>query len=399
MKGEPCSKIAIRFGLYHAALAKKLKALLGISGGLPNFRDGYHLRMGCSLDELVFDCITEESAYWAGFLMADGCVHKGNVSMGLQERDVSHVESFRSFLKSTHAISRHPGQGMSTSAIVSFTVKSNRIAHALAGFGVVPRKTHIAEVKRLEKDKHFWRGVIDGDGTVTLIQWRTGRTSPLVILCGASTSLLQQFADFVRGVVPGAVANVTRSHSCYNVRISGTKAIELIRHLYVGATVYLERKYATAAKILAEAASDPMWCRRKPPGHVGPFSADHVHAMRLARIGKGQTPESNRKRSETQRGRKRSPETTLKIKATWAKKRTGFHEVKMNYGTMTVEQLRDEMARLNAIDLGKMSSTEQVDHRRKVEIVGRYLQAHANKRPPVVLESVKRTVPGLPPSA
>lgn len=63
-----------------------------------------------TIDETVFDCVTEQSAYWIGFLMADGCVHwnsprSASIILSLTASDRSHVEKFRTFLKSDHPIS------------------------------------------------------------------------------------------------------------------------------------------------------------------------------------------------------------------------------------------------------------------------------------------------------
>ena len=46
---------------------------------------------------------TEKQAYWLGFLYADGCVSYQNwnnqIELSLQERDLHHLEKFRSFIE------------------------------------------------------------------------------------------------------------------------------------------------------------------------------------------------------------------------------------------------------------------------------------------------------------
>ena len=65
-----------------------------------------------TIDETVFDSIDENSAYWIGFLMADGCISPslstGNradsINLGLQSKDKHHLEKYKKFLNSTHPI-------------------------------------------------------------------------------------------------------------------------------------------------------------------------------------------------------------------------------------------------------------------------------------------------------
>jgi|SRR3990172_1579687 len=61
------------------------------------------------LEETAFDTLTPESAYWVGFLMADGCVSdKANgapaISLQLTASDVGHVRAFARFAGSGHPL-------------------------------------------------------------------------------------------------------------------------------------------------------------------------------------------------------------------------------------------------------------------------------------------------------
>lgn len=62
-----------------------------------------------TLDDTVFDTVTEESAYWSGFLMSDGNINYGKtgnarIALVLAKVDFSHLEKFRDFLKCTNPI-------------------------------------------------------------------------------------------------------------------------------------------------------------------------------------------------------------------------------------------------------------------------------------------------------
>jgi hypothetical protein len=61
-----------------------------------------------SLDESVFDILTEKALYWIGFLMTDGWISKertGNPRIGLvlAEKDYGHLVKFSKFLRCTNS--------------------------------------------------------------------------------------------------------------------------------------------------------------------------------------------------------------------------------------------------------------------------------------------------------
>ena len=125
-----------------------------------------------TIDETVFDAITEQSAYWVGNLMADGNIYTGKtgnprIALTLAERDREHLVKFRKFLNCSNRIllkiSRLKGKIWNQ---YTLRFSSKRIAEKLIEFGVTARKSLTAKVIGLEDNKHFWRGVIDGDGYI-----------------------------------------------------------------------------------------------------------------------------------------------------------------------------------------------------------------------------------------
>lgn len=201
-----------------------------------------------SVNHNAFDLITEESAYWIGFLMADGCVQRpseqtAQVTVSLHIRDENHVIKFRSFLKSTHKIGHNKGGIM-----CSLSVTSKPLADALEHFGVVPRKSKTAKAIKIEGNRHFWRGVIDGDGCIGITKNQYAR----IELVG-SKNLLEQFATFAKHITGRDVLPVQPHKSIFRVRLAGQTAKTLVAHLYDKCTVALDRKLATAQRILSQA--------------------------------------------------------------------------------------------------------------------------------------------------
>ena len=205
------------------------------------------------LDESVFDSVTEESAYWIGFLMADGCVwHRNGTSylnLHLSSVDEAHVVKFRDFLKSTHPITKMAGGAIGkyvSHENVQFTVASRQIVSALSRYGIVPKKSLIAKVSGLERNKHFWRGVIDGDGCISFKK-QEGNI-PVLTLVG-SFALLDQFRIFVKQLEPDYSYKIKKPNSIYRFELVGSPAIRVINFLYANSNIFLSRKQTLLTQV------------------------------------------------------------------------------------------------------------------------------------------------------
>lgn len=226
-----------------------------------------------TLDDSVFDEVTDDTAYWVGFLMADGCVWRNTISLGLSLVDIGHLHKFRDFLKSSHPIRTLPATSSHgvkhRKAQARIKVASSRIVQRLAEFGVVPRKSHTAEVQILEDNRHFWRGVIDGDGTISCRQEsRTSRPAPRVSVVG-SRRLVGQFARYAARSAGGCVADrkiQQKSPTVSVIGLQGRAAESLVDLLYGECGVALDRKKRVADEVLSKVAVWDSWFPVDGPG-------------------------------------------------------------------------------------------------------------------------------------
>lgn len=209
------------------------------------------------------------AAYVAGLLMTDGCIAmNGNTPMvilTLSWKDVAHVEAVRAWLGSEHAISKVPGQvrvikkgpraghRVRGGPMARYVVTSERMAADLARCGVVPAKTYTAEVELLENNPDFWRGAIDGDGSVG---FRTrGNHVDAVLQFTGSERMVDQFRTFARGI-SGTKAGMWRGKGDYwQTTVAARKASEVIRIMYGHGGLALPRKAARAAEAIRLADS------------------------------------------------------------------------------------------------------------------------------------------------
>ena len=211
---------------------------------------------------------TEEKAYWLGFITADGCVTAGNmVQVILAACDADHLLKLKTALSATQPVSigRAPGEhfidGKATTSgpTARFVVYSKEMYDDLGKLGVLPRKSVKETPAVLDTClmRHYWRGVIDGDGWVGGSQryWRVGVVGSIAICDG--------FAEFARDVT-GATSNTVPIQNHFRFCTSGSHGPYLLaKHLYEGAAVYLDRKYAKYQELVR-------WYKAKYPPAVKP---------------------------------------------------------------------------------------------------------------------------------
>jgi hypothetical protein len=212
-----------------------------------------------------------EAAYWVGMLMADGCVSTGRgrssyVILALTAADSHHVRRFVRFLKSACTVSIIPSRqlasGHTCKATARTAVSSKQLVADLARYGVVPAKSASAQVApSLANNPHFWRGVVDGDGSLRLDR-RRSYARPVLQLVG-SEALMYQFAEFA-GRVAQASAKPHRHKSIWGVGITSAPAQRLAAALYVPGAPSLPRKSSIAVRFAR--CKFPGRGRRMPAG-------------------------------------------------------------------------------------------------------------------------------------
>lgn len=118
------------------------------------------------INDNAFSTYTEESAYWAGFIAADGCVDKLNrlrIYLGIV--DTGHLYKFKNFLSAQHKVSENHQRKR-----CSFELTNVSLVRDLDKlYSIRPLKSYDLEypLQMPRKfDRHFIRGYWDGDGTL-----------------------------------------------------------------------------------------------------------------------------------------------------------------------------------------------------------------------------------------
>ena len=214
-----------------------------------------------AIDHHFFDVIdTEETAYWLGFITADGCIPRPHtITINLKAADAGHLEKLGAALSSDYPITPS-GSGKPSAGIVRWQASSVPLVRALGILGITPRKSATAASWNGPAGlmRHYWRGMIDGDGGMGLFSMR--RSSPKsqwrIYLTG-SRACAEAFARWASDICGSRAQPRPQNHSreCWYWAVGGNRMTPLVvRELYGDCTVSLDRKQALADTILAMAA-------------------------------------------------------------------------------------------------------------------------------------------------
>lgn len=211
-----------------------------------------------TLDHQYFQCVaTPEKAYWLGFVTADGSVYVGDdgkrrLSVQLAAYDGKHLQKMAVAFGSDKPVL----YTKRNEAVLTFN--SLPIVRDLVALGVNPRKSGIV----LPWDgpeylmPHYWRGLLDGDGTISpnrsSSKWTVG-------LCG-SIHCVVEFANWAREIT-GSRALPRKSPAsdlCWYWQVAGTWAPQrLADSLYRDSDIFLDRKKSLADRLMAIKFQNP----------------------------------------------------------------------------------------------------------------------------------------------
>lgn len=199
---------------------------------------------GNTLDDTVFNELTEESLYWMGLIYADGHVHRSGwygVELCLHTDDIELLWKFGKFLKSN----REPKK-VKTSNCATFIIGSEVIHKRLVGLGFTPDKSYTGVPhESLKHSRDFWRGVIDGDGSLQAGKWYLDKGMRRILsLCGTEATC-EGFKEFVleNGIITKASVRKIPNESTWVISYDSSVAEKVAELLYKDSIIYMERKY------------------------------------------------------------------------------------------------------------------------------------------------------------
>lgn len=144
-----------------------LKANIVLTKNLNQFQKEQHL-------DCLFRCVdNSDTAYWLGFLYADGSIRSGarnEISLDLKEEDLDTIKAFHSFCNNKNKIREHiiKRNGKEFKSYVS-SFSNKQVKENLIKLGCTPQKSLTLEFPSVEQVPQefiydFIRGYFDGDG-------------------------------------------------------------------------------------------------------------------------------------------------------------------------------------------------------------------------------------------
>ena len=200
-------------------------------------------------DHQCFHNLNEYSEYFAGLIVADGCLtyQHGRPDIHLASCDIDIIEKFIDFIGT-------PNKSIYRSKHDVFTVsvRSIQMAEDLLNLGIVPRKSFVEFniSAKLTPSRHFWRGMIDGDG---FIGW-ANKKYPKMYLSSSCKPVIKDFILFLKNNKLYASNNLLsyRGGTFHLYQQTSGPVLKILNLLYVDSNVSINRKHKKAMELINE---------------------------------------------------------------------------------------------------------------------------------------------------
>lgn len=204
------------------------------------------------LDEKVFDNVTEDSAYWIGYLYGDGnCTMENKVRLAVSYEDRDILYQFRDFIKSND----RPVKDfiLKDKQYSKLELRSWRIHNKIIPYGLTTRKDSRGrlpvDLLQYEKGKAFVRGLFDADGCFYYDGLH--KNNLFAEITGYIPVLKDVKQLLVSAGVIGTNKKIVKNGCIFRIRMAKKDTIKFIEYLYGdNPKYYLRRKYGIAKSYL-----------------------------------------------------------------------------------------------------------------------------------------------------
>ena len=201
------------------------------------------------------DLNSEKAAYFLGFTVADGCIFNGNrLGFTLNVSDGYILRKFQEILGIKHGYSESEIFDKRTSKTykrASLNVSDNNLSLILRNQNISSNKSTFEKLPNIDwlTNRHFWRGVIDGDGYLGI----NGNCAALVLV--GSKEIVDGFNTFVQANIKINLIRTTKTCKSktdkilHRVLYTGNDARLICNFLYKDSDIHLYRKMEKAKEM------------------------------------------------------------------------------------------------------------------------------------------------------
>ena len=187
-------------------------------------------------------------AYVLGLLASDGCMHKRAdrryyaISLGLHKNDSYLLQDVLDDMCASY-----PLFISKISNMVGFSIRDQEICSDLLSLGIVPRKSRVIKCPKVPKEYvlDFFRGVMDGDGTVYV-------PKPRISISTSSKDFAYGLSDLLKNIDINTYIYTcyTREHPEYSVRMTAGAIFKIAQPMYKDKKLFMKRKKDRIEQIL-----------------------------------------------------------------------------------------------------------------------------------------------------
>lgn len=187
-------------------------------------------------NENIFKTLNTKSAYTLGLLYSDGCLvkNKNEVKLALVN-DFEILEKLSMFI--LNSIKIKTSYNSYNNVVYNFNFCNSTIYKDLLNWGLYPAKSKTLKIHPdLKFNPHFWRGVIDGDGSINYkVDPKNEKYSySSVEVCG-TIDVCQSFKDFCSSIINVENIKINKSKRIDNFgifRVCGKRIIPILNKIY-----------------------------------------------------------------------------------------------------------------------------------------------------------------------
>lgn len=250
IEGESSPKLAKEFNISSVAIRGLLKRR-----GIKRREQSIAQKKYAHNETFFSSIITEEQAYWLGFIAADGYIsseNKGSPALvvSLAVKDIEHLYRLKKALQSNHPVKEY---NYSKVQFARIFIRSKQLVSDLAAYGIISNKTFSLPWPSLSEELliHFLRGYVDGDGGFYITS-RKEYPEKLNYTNHAFSVTSNRFfieacQQFLMQKCGLSLTKLDQRHKgtpIFTLRYSGRQqCIRIGKLLYSGAAIYLPRKH------------------------------------------------------------------------------------------------------------------------------------------------------------